>query len=92
MKVLGFTIQSTSDEGVYYLVNHWEKHKAFWVKAEELKPEMLFRTSGYAERSLNKLLSIMEDYRTDKFDIVKIYELTTDLEPMTVFEKLEAEL
>ncbi len=68
----GFTIKSTSDEGTYFLVNHWEKHKAFWVKREKLRPGMLFKTSGYAQRSLNKLLTIMEEYRTDKFEIVEV--------------------
>lgn len=88
-KTIGYTIKSTSDEGVYYLVNRWEKHQAFWVEGEKLKPSMLFKTSGYAQRSLNKLLSIMEEYRTDDFMFVEVYELDTDLETMIVFSELE---
>ncbi len=68
----GFTIKSISEEGTYYLVNHWEKHNAFWKSKEELKPNMLFKSAGYAKRSLNHLLEIMEDYRNDKFEILEI--------------------
>lgn len=68
----GFTIKSISDEGVYYLVNHWNKHKTFWVKKEKLKPSMLFKSVAYAKRSLNRLLKIMDDYRNDKFEVVEI--------------------
>ena len=71
-RVVGFTIKSISDEGTYYLVNHWDKHKAFWVRREQLKPSMLFRTAGYAKRSLHKLLEIMEDYKSDKFEVEMI--------------------
>lgn len=83
-KVKGFTIKSTSNEGVYYLVNHWEKHKTFWVEKEKLKPSMLFKTSGFAQRSLNKLLTIMEEYKTDEFELVEVYELNTDLENVVI--------
>ena len=33
---------------------------------------MLFNTRGQAKASLTKLLKVMEDYRTDKFEIVEI--------------------
>ena len=66
-----YTIKSTSDEGVYYLVNGWNKHKTFWKRKEELKENMLFKTQGQAKASLTKLLKIMEDYRTDKFELVE---------------------
>ena len=82
--ILGYTIKSTSEEGIYYLVNHWQKHKTFWIEKENLKPEMLFKTVGYAQRSLKKLLDIMEDYRTDKFELVEVYELNTDLEVVVI--------
>ena len=45
-KIKGYTIKSTSEEGIYYLVNHWQKHKTFWIEKENLKPEMLFKTVG----------------------------------------------
>jgi len=67
-----YTIKSTSSEGIYYLVNHWEKHKTFWIEKEKLKNDMLFKTIGYAERSLKHLLEIMEDYKNDKFEVVEI--------------------
>lgn len=71
-KIKGYTIKSTSEDGIYYLVNHWQKHKTFWIKKEKLKPEMLFKTVGYAQRNLTRLLEIMEDYRTDKFEVVEV--------------------
>ena len=71
-KIKGYTIKSTSEEGIYYLVNHWQMHKTFWIERENLKPEMLFKTVGYAQRSLKRLLEIMEDYRTDKFEVVEV--------------------
>ena len=67
-----FTIKSTSDEGVYYLVNGWEKHKAFWKTKEQLKPSMLFKREQDAKMSLTKLLKIMDEYSNDKFEIVSI--------------------
>lgn len=87
----GFTIKSTSDEGIYYLVNHWKKHKTFWIKPEKIKQSMLFKSPSDAKCSLTKLLAIMDDYRTDKFDVVEIYELKTDLETMVVCAVLEEE-
>lgn len=89
-KTKGYTIKSTSDEGVYFLVNHWEQHKTFWVEKENLKPSMLFKTSGYAQRSLNKLLTIMEDYKTDEFDLVEVYELKTELETVVIVAEIES--
>ena len=67
-----FTIKSTSDEGVYYLVNGWNKWKTFWIEKENLKPEMLFRRKQDAKRSLTHLLKIMPDYLTDQFELVEI--------------------
>lgn len=73
----GFTIKSTSDEGIYYLVNHWEKHKTFWIRPEKVKQSMLFKRISDAKSSLTKLLSIMDDYRDDKFEVVELYELNS---------------
>lgn len=67
-----YTIKSTSDEGVYYLVNGWHMHKAFWKTKEELRLNMLFKSQADAKRSLTKLLKIMPDYKNDVFEIVKI--------------------
>ena len=67
-----FTIKSVSEEGIYYLVNGWDRHKAFWKSRENLKSDMLFKSAADAKRSLTKLLKIMPEYKTDKFEIVKI--------------------
>lgn len=67
-----YTIKSTSAEGVYYLVNGWEKHKTFWKRPEFFKKSMAFRRSQDAKRSLTKLLKVMEDYRTDEFELIEI--------------------
>lgn len=67
-----FTIKSTSDEGVYYLVNHWEKHKTFWIEPEKVKPDMLFSAPRFARSSLTKLLKIMPDYATDTFELIEV--------------------
>lgn len=67
-----FTIKCTSEEGIYYLVNHWEKFKTFWVEPSKVKKEMLFKRQSDAKTSLTKLLKIMEDYRKDKFEIIEI--------------------
>lgn len=67
-----YTIKSTSDEGIYYLVNHWEKNKAFWIEPNKIKNNMLFKRASDAKRSLTKLLKIMEEYKNDKFELIEI--------------------
>lgn len=67
-----FTIKSTSAEGVYYLVNGWEKNKAFWVHPEKVKSYMLFSAPKFAKASLTKLLKIMPGYATDKFELIEV--------------------
>jgi hypothetical protein len=67
-----YTIKSTSDEGIYYLVNHWEKHKTFWIEPEKIKNSMLFNRVSDAKRSLTKLLKVMEEYKNDTFEIVEL--------------------
>lgn len=68
-----FTIKSTSDEGVCYLVNGWNKHKTFWIEPEKIKLDMLFKRAADAKRSLTKLLKIMPDYATDQFELIEIH-------------------
>lgn len=65
-----YTVQSTSREGVYFLVNGWNKHHTFWVKINELKPSMLFKRPQDARANLTKLLKIMPDYKSDKFEVI----------------------
>jgi hypothetical protein len=67
-----YTIKSTSEEGIYYLVNHWEKHKTFWIEPKKVKKEMLFKNLKDAKRSLTKLLKVMTEYQTDKFEPIEI--------------------
>jgi len=67
-----YTIKSMSDEGIYYLVNHWEKHKTFWVEPKKIKSKMLFKKPADAKRSLTKLLKVMPDYINDKFELIEI--------------------
>lgn len=73
-----YTIKSTSDEGIYYLVNGWAKYNTFWIGEEEVKKDKqkhidkFFNKPSHAKASLTKLLKIMEDYRTDKFELVEI--------------------
>lgn len=69
-----YTIRSTSDEGVYYLVNGWNKHKTFWVELSDLNEEMLFSRPRFAKASLTKLLKVMSDYKTDYFQLVEFNE------------------
>lgn len=72
-----YTIKSTSDEGVYFLVNGWEKHRTFWISEEDVnknieKAKSLFFTAPrFAKASLTKLLKIMDDYKNDKFELVE---------------------
>ena len=67
-----FTIKSTSNEGVYYLVNGWDKYKTFWIKPEKVKPNMLFSAPKFAKASLTKLLKIMPEYATDNFELIEV--------------------
>lgn len=67
-----YTIKSVSDEGVYYLVNNWNKHKSFWIEPEKVKKEMLFKRPMDAKRSLTKLLKVMPEYQTDKTELIEV--------------------
>lgn len=72
-----YTIKCTSEEGVYYLVNGWQKHKTFWFSEKSVLENIektkgfFFTSSQYAKSSLTKLLKVMEEYKTDKFEIVE---------------------
>lgn len=72
-----YTIKSTSDEGVYYLVNGWNKCKTFWFGEESVMEDMgnakrfFFNKPSQARASLTKLLKIMPDYINDKFEVVE---------------------
>lgn len=81
MKIAGYTIESTSDEGVYYLVNGWYKHFAFWIRKKDYNankarymPIITFKTIGSAKSNLTKLVKIMPEYADDVFRICEISE------------------
>ena len=71
-----YTIKSTSDEGVYFLVNGWQKCKTFWFSKKSVLQDIenakkhFFNTPAHAKASLTKLLKVMPDYATDEFEIV----------------------
>lgn len=67
----GFTIKSVSDDGTYYLVKNWEQNKTFWKHEYKLNQEDLYKTSGFAKRSLKALLKVMWDYADDDLEIVE---------------------
>ena len=68
-----YTIQSISEEGIYYLVNGWNKNKSFWVAEKDIH-KALFKTAGQAKASLTKLLKVMPDYLTDIFHLCEVSE------------------
>ena len=72
-----YTIKATSYEGIYYLVNGWNKCKTFWfnetsvLSDPEFAKRFFFNKPSQAKASLTKLLKIMPDYAIDKFEIVE---------------------
>ena len=71
-----YTIKSTSEEGVYYLVNGWQKHFTFWISEKEVLSNMekakekFFNKPSQAKASLTKLLKVMDEYANDTFEEV----------------------
>lgn len=70
--IISYTIKSTSDEGIYYLVNGWNTHKKFWEEPKKMKKSMFFQRPADAKRSLSKLLKVMDEYRTDTMELVSV--------------------
>lgn len=70
-----YTIKSTSEEGVHYLVNGWHKRKKFWIEATAAErntlyaKEFFFDSSASAKASLTKLLKVMPEYAYAAFEI-----------------------
>lgn len=80
-KIIGYTIESSSPEGSYYLVNGWYKHFAFWIRKKDFinnkaryLPMITFKSKGSAKTSITKLLKIMPDYANDHFKLCEITE------------------
>lgn len=73
-----YTIKCTSWEGVYYLVNGWNRCKTFWfteksvLEDAENAKRFFFNKPSQAKASLTKLLKIMPEYATDNFELVEI--------------------
>ena len=63
-----------SDEGTYYLVNHWKKAGRFWKLSSELKHDEMFSTPQAAKVSLTMLLKVMDCYASDFFFLVETNE------------------
>jgi len=57
-------VKSESSEGIYYLVNGWNKYKKFWHKNGNSEI-VRFKDMKTAKTSLTKLLKIMPDYLED---------------------------
>ena len=72
-----YTIKSTSEDGVYYLVNGWSKCKTFWFNEKSVMEDkenanrFFFNKPSQAKASLTKLLKVMEEYKDDTFELVK---------------------
>ena len=73
-----FTIKSTSAEGIYYLVNGWNKCKTFWFSEKSVLEDkrnamrFFFNKPSQAKASLTKLLKAMPEYATDKFELIEV--------------------
>lgn len=67
-----YTIRSTSEDGVFYLVNHWNKYGAFWKRARAMTEDMLFKHQRDARASLTKLLKVMPEYENDTFEMFTV--------------------
>jgi hypothetical protein len=72
-----YTIKSTSREGTYYLVNGWNKCKTFWFNEKSVFEDVenakrfFFKKPSQAKASLTRLLKVMDDYKSDNFELVE---------------------
>lgn len=67
-----YTVKCESWEGVYYLVPNWEKNKTFFVRDIPTDPRKLFKREQDAKRDVTMLLKVMDEYKSDKFTIIKL--------------------
>ena len=68
-----YTIKSVSNEGTWYLINGWWKHKAYWQELDNCNLNTVFRRKSDAKRSLTKLLKyMMAEYGNDDFTLVML--------------------
>lgn len=66
-KDIEYTIESISEEGVYYLLPGWTNGPEMWVTKSCLPKRVLFKTGRGAKASLTALLKVMPEYKTDRF-------------------------
>lgn len=77
MEGMKYTIKSTSDDGIYYLVNGWQKRKTFWFNEKSVLEDVanakrfFFDKPSHAKASLTKLLKSVSGYENDNFEIVE---------------------
>lgn len=73
-----YTIKSTSEEGIFYLVNGWNKYKSCWVSEKSVledkknRNKVFFNKPTQAKASLTKLLKVMPEYAADKFELIEV--------------------
>lgn len=68
-----FTIKSTSEDGVYYLVREWRKNKAIWKTPNAYIPERhAFISPKAAKQSLTCLLKAMPEYALDTLEVMEV--------------------
>ena len=67
-----YTIKSTSEDGIYYLCNHWNENRTYWIKENRISKGTLFKKEENAKASLKKLLKVMPEYMGDIFELVAI--------------------
>lgn len=66
---MAYLLKSVSQEGTYYLVNHWQQEKAFWSRQLF---KCRFRRPQDCKTSLAKLLKVMGlEYGDDDFTLIK---------------------
>jgi hypothetical protein len=71
-----YTVKTESSDGIYYLINHWNKYKTFFKRNLPQLYDQYFKTEADAKRSITKLLNgcMGDEYMDDKFTIIKVSE------------------
>ena len=74
-----YAMKSTSEDGVWYLVNGWNKHKAFWK--DTISDWTLFKRRQDAYVGLTKILKIYDDidpsFRNHKYELIEVEKNVT---------------
>lgn len=68
-----YTVRNESTEGVYYLINHWNKYKKWFVPHLPQMNDQYFRREQDAKTGITKVISVSDGmYDNDVFTIIKI--------------------